>query len=438
MSDFAFIFYSLRSRLFNTFLSVLLTAFGLSIALLVIQFSNHVQKSLNTDGNNIDIVIGAKGSPLQLVLSTIYHIDIPNGNILYDDAKKFINHPQISKAIPLALGDNWKGFRIVGTTDEYIKHYKAEIIQGRNWNKDYEIVIGSSVNLKINNKISGSHGIIEGGSSHSDIKYNVVGIMKPTGTVLDRLILTSLNSVLDIHGLQEIHEHHQNDSHDKHTSHDEPDSHDEHTSHDKHTSHDEHDAHDNKSDHYKNKKDLGSAEITALLITTKSPAANINLPRLINRQSSMQATNPAIEITRLTTMLGLGSKSFSILSSILILIAILSIFSGLASNLDNRKGDLAILRAIGYSKIRIFKIISLEGVIIVTIGIIIGLIISILGFRLLTELVPPLQTSNAILIFDTSFTIVILLVLLSGFIAACLPAYRGAKISVANQLSRNI
>jgi putative ABC transport system permease protein len=137
-------------------------------------------------------------------------------------------------------------------------------------------------------------------------------------------------------------------------------------------------------------------------------------------------------------MLGLGSKSFSILSSILILIAILSIFSGLASNLDNRKGDLAILRAIGYSKIRIFKIISLEGVIIVTIGIIIGLIISILGFRLLTELVPPLQTSNAILIFDTSFTIVILLVLLSGFIAACLPAYRGAKISVANQLSRNI
>ncbi len=183
---------------------------------------------------------------------------------------------------------------------------------------------------------------------------------------------------------------------------------------------------------------MGSAEITALLISTKSPTANINLPRLINRQSSMQAANPAIEITRLTTMLGLGSKSFSILSTILILIAVLSIFSGLASNLDNRKGDLAILRAIGYSKIRIFKIISLEGLTIVTIGIILGVIIGILGFNLLAELILPLRTSNANFIVDTSFAMILLSVFLSGFIAACLPAYRGSKISVANQLSRNI
>ena len=98
-----------------------------------------------------------------------------------------------------------------------------------------------------------------------------------------------------------------------------------------------------------------------MLITTKSPIANINLPRKINRESYLQAANPALEINRLTAIFGLGSKSFTTLSLILIVISALSIFSGLAGNLDNRMGDLAILRAIGYTKKRIFKIIILEG-----------------------------------------------------------------------------
>ena len=106
---------------------------------------------------------------------------------------------------------------------------------------------------------------------------------------------------------------------------------------------------------------LNEPEITALLIKTNSPIANINLPRSINRETNMQAANPALEITRLTSMLGFGSKTFSLLSTLLISIAILSIFSGLAGNLENRMGDLAILRALGYTKKRIFKIIVLEG-----------------------------------------------------------------------------
>ena len=88
----------------------------------------------------------------------------------------------------------------------------------------------------------------------------------------------------------------------------------------------------------------------------------------------MQAANPALEITRLTAMLGFGSKTFSILSTLLISIAILSIFSGLAGNLENRMGDLAILRALGYTKQRIFKIIVLEGTLIISFGILLGVI----------------------------------------------------------------
>ena len=153
--------------------------------------------------------------------------------------------------------------------------------------------------------------------------------------------------------------------------------------HDKHEEHsDEH--HDNhKHNHGSNEnykkfeKNVSSSlepEITALLIKTKSPIANINLPRFINRQTNMQAANPALEITRLTTMFGMGSKTLTFLSIFLISIAVLSIFSGLAGNLENRMGDLAILRALGYSKKRIFKIIAMEGTSIIFSGIFLGMI----------------------------------------------------------------
>ena len=443
MSDLRFVLYSLKYRFLNSFLSIMLTAFGVSIALLISQFGNHIQNRINLDGQGIDIVVGAKGSPLQLILSSVYHIDIPTGNIAYSQAKKIMNNPQIEESIPLALGDNWRGFRIVGTTTNYIRHYDMSLSTGRYWDQNFEVVVGSSVNLDIGDEFMGVHGLLEDGSSHEEHKYNVVGILKPSGTVIDRLILTSLNSVLDIHGLHKVddsfkkdhehqhdHDHHKEENHDVH-EHD----HDK----EKHKNEDENHHKHSKNDKETNKtNELGSSEITALLIKTKSPIANINLPRSINRESSLQAANPALEINRLISLFGIGSKSFAILSLILILIASLNIFSGLASNLENRMGDLAVLRAVGFSKKRIFKIIVLEGILVVLIGIILGILIGFLLFSILTHNIFTLQTTNASLIFNLDFILIILFVFFAGLIAAIFPAYRGSKISIANQLSRTI
>ena len=443
MSDLRFVLYSLKYRFLNSFLSIMLTAFGVSIALLISQFGNHIQNRINLDGQGIDIVVGAKGSPLQLILSSVYHIDIPTGNIAYSQAKKIMNNPQIEESIPLALGDNWRGFRIVGTTTNYIRHYDMSLSTGRYWDQNFEVVVGSSVDLDIGDEFMGVHGLLEDGSSHEEHKYNVVGILKPSGTVIDRLILTSLNSVLDIHGLHKVdnsfeknhehqhdHEHHKEEHHDVH-EHD----------HDKeqHKNEDENHHKHSKNDKETNKiNELGSSEITALLIKTKSPIANINLPRSINRESSLQAANPALEINRLISLFGIGSKSFAILSLILILIASLNIFSGLASNLENRMGDLAVLRAVGFSKKRIFKIIVLEGILVVFIGILLGILIGFLLFSILTHNIFTLHTTNASLIFNFDFILIILFVFFAGLIAAIFPAYRGSKISIANQLSRTI
>ena len=445
MSDLRFVLYSLKYRFLNSFLSIMLTAFGVSIALLISQFGNHIQNRINLDGQGIDIVVGAKGSPLQLILSSVYHIDIPTGNIAYSQAKKIMNNPQIEESIPLALGDNWRGFRIVGTTTNYIRHYDMSLSTGRYWDQNFEVVVGSSVNLDIGDEFMGVHGLLEDGSSHEEHKYNVVGILKPSGTVIDRLILTSLNSVLDIHGLHKVdnsfeinhehehehdHEHHKEEHHDVHGH-----KHDK----EKHKNEDENHHKHSKNDKETNKtNELGSSEITALLIKTKSPIANINLPRSINRESSLQAANPALEINRLISLFGIGSKSFAILSLILILIASLNIFSGLASNLENRMGDLAVLRAVGFSKKRIFKIIVLEGILVVLIGILLGILIGFLLFSTLTNNFFTLHTTNASLIFNLDFILIILFVFFAGLIAAIFPAYRGSKISIANQLSRTI
>ena len=443
MNDINFIYHSLKSRWLNSSLSIFLTAFGLAIAIIINQFSYHFDNRLKNDGKNIDIVIGAKGSPLQLVLSTVYHIDIPTGNISYNKAKKYLNSPQIEYSIPLALGDNWNGYRIVGTNYDYIKHYKGELIDGREWNKNFEIVAGSSVKIEINDEIKGAHGLIDTGLVHSDEKYKVVGVLKPTGTVIDRLLFTSLNSVLEIHNL------HQLDEKDHHKHHNEESIKDHHDHHEHHKEEsikkdnhhiDDHSKNDQKHKHAQKKTTdvFDEQNITAFLIKTNNPIANINLPRLINKESSIQAANPAFEITRLSSMLGIGSKGFKFLSIILIIIAALSVFSGLAGNLENRLKDLAVLRAIGYTKQRIFKIITLEGGIITLTGIIVGISISLISFNILATSITPLSMTKISFTLTKDFFLIVLLVLLSGIFAAVFPAYRGSKISVAKQLSENI
>lgn len=426
MKDFALIMASLKSRWLNSLLSVFLTAFGVMLAILIVLFGQHVQSRLSTDGQNIDIVVGAKGSPLQLILSSVYHIDIPTGNIPYETAEKWMNHRQVKTAIPLALGDNWHGNRIVGTTPAYLAHYDASLADGRLWSKPFEAISGASVNAPVGFEFSGAHGLMDGGHVHEEEKYKIVGTLKPTGTVLDRLILTSLDSVLHLHGHKGVeheeghteHEHHEHEHHDEHKDHDD---------------HSDHEGHEHHDDHEEHAQD---AEITALLLTTKSPMANMNLPRMINRESALQAANPALEMVRLTSMLGLGSKTFGALSALLIIIAALSIFTGLAGSLENRMGDLAVLRAIGYSKARLRKIILTEGMLIVTAGLLLGLVLGLYGFTVMAHSIAPLSASGAQAHITTEICWIIVAVLFAGILASLMPAIRASRVDVAKQLTK--
>lgn len=411
MTNIAFILSSLKSRFLNSSLSVLLTAFGVSIALIVLLFTQHIQTRLTHDSQNIDLVIGAKGSPLQVILSSVYHIDIPTGNIEWDEAQKWMHHPQVKKAIPLALGDNWQGYRIVGTTPEYLDLYQADFKTGQLWDHAFEAVIGSDIALSIGDHFNGAHGLMKGGHVHDDEHYEVVGTLKKTGTVLDRLILTSLDSVLEIHGLEGIEDHDHEHEH-------------EHEHH-----HHAHEDHDHMHEHSR------EPEITALLIQTKTPRANMNLPHMINQDGLLQAANPALEMVRLSSMLGVGTKTLTLIAGLLMIISCFSIFAGIASALENRKTDLAILRALGYSRARLFNIIAGEGLFIVLVGCLLGGVLSYIGFIALKQTMPALSTSGASYHVTAEMLYIYGGALLAGVLASLVPAYRAKKIDVVKQLN---
>src|SRR6185436_9145305 len=146
---------------------------------------------------------GAKGSPMQLVLSSVFHLDAPTGNIPLEDAQALSRHPAVKKTIPLALGDSFQGHRIVGTNHDYPAHYGARLAAGRLWSAPMEAVLGADVaagaKLAVGSTFTGAHGLAAGGDAHDEEPFKVVGVLAPSGSVLDRVVLTSVESIWEMH-----------------------------------------------------------------------------------------------------------------------------------------------------------------------------------------------------------------------------------------------
>ena len=313
-------------------MSILLMILGVTIITLSVLVNQITKNTFTKNNPNLDVVVGAKGSPLQLVLSSIHHIDIPTGNISYKNAKKIMKHPAIKFGVPISLGDNFQNYRIVGTDKKFLKLYDAELEIGSMWEKPMQSVIGSNVanftKLKIDKFFVGSHGLIDTGDIHSEQPYKVVGILKKTGTILDNLIITSLDSVWNLHS--------------------------------------------NQNDILKNSDSL---EVTALLLKYKNKTSVFSFPRLINKNTSMQAASPNLEISKLFKLTGGAHKIINYLSVIIVSLSFVGILFTLLNNINERKYDLAILRTLGFTRERIFSIILIEGMTVSILGSLIGLIL---------------------------------------------------------------
>jgi putative ABC transport system permease protein len=332
----------LWSRPLAAALYVLLLALGVASVTLVLLISSQIDHAFERDLKGIDVVVGAKGSPMQLILAGVFHIDTPTGNIALNDVQTLQQDPRVASLIPLSLGDSFRGFRMVGTTVDYIAHYDAKLSQGKLWTQPMQAVIGADVvqstGLSLGGSFVGSHGLGAGGHEHEDNKFEVTGTLASCGCVLDRLILTATESVWQLHDIAKD---------DKH-------------------------------------------EVTIALIRYKSPLAAVSFPRFVNTTTHMQAAAPAIEITRLLRMVGVGTDVLRGFGAVLLLTAGLSVFIALWNAVRERRADLAMLRMLGASPQKVAGLLVCEALWLALLASILGLFLGHLltaavGYLLLAE-----------------------------------------------------
>jgi putative ABC transport system permease protein len=336
---------NIKSKPLYTFLSVFIASLSIALLLGTQQLKRSFENQIENNLGKIDVVVGAKGSPLQLVLASVLHLDNPTGNISYKKALKISKKPLIKSAVPISYGDNYKGYRIVGTTHEYIALYDGELKKGHLVENAMQVVLGNSVaqklNLKIGDTLLSAHGLVENSIEEHDELLTVVGILKPTKKVIDRLILTNLESIWNVH-------HHKSEVN--------------------------HEGHDYG-------KSIDEKEITSLLIRFKSPRGLLPFLRRINERTNMQAALPKYELHKLYEYTSIGFKTISLIAYLILVISCITLFISLYKMVKERAFDLAILRTYGASNFQLIKMVFYEGFIVVFSSFLLGFLLLKIGFR---------------------------------------------------------
>ena len=387
----------LWSRPLSSALNVLLLALGLASITFLLLVASQVERAFQRDLAGIDVVVGAKGSPMQLILSGVLHLDVPPGNVPLNAVNALKTSPLVAEVIPISLGDNYQAYRIVGTSLAYPQLYDAKLAQGRWWDAPMQVVLGATVTralgLGLGQTFAGSHGLGSGGHAHGDSVYTVVGVLAPVGGVLDRLILTDTTSVWKVH---------------------------------------EDDTAEDAQDRAAMEEER---EVTMALVRYRSPLAAMSFPRWVNTSTDMQAAAPALEVTRLLHMLGLGTDVLRAFAGLLLLTAGLGVFIALWGAVRERRGDLALLRMLGAPPARIAFLLLAEAM---WLGVLASAAGLLLGQIFMTALVYFLGLDNALLTgglqWPSELAVVPALALAVSLTAALLPAWGAYRNDVLQLL----
>ncbi len=403
----------IKGKPLTTALNVLLLSFGIGIIVVLLLMSSQVEQKLTENARGIDLVVGAKGSPLQIILASIYHMDYPTGNIPLKEAATLSKNRLVKNTIPLALGDSYKTMRIVGTTSAYAELYGLQLAAGNFWEGDYEVTLGSiaatALDLSVGDTFYGEHGMAEGGESHVENAYKVTGVLKPSGKVTDNLIFTSVQSVWlmhQTHGEEEIHEEHASEETTEVLG------------------------------IQVTSEQLEEKDITSLLVQYRSPMAAVQLPRMVNSQSSMQAASPAFETARLFSLIGVGVEVVEGFAYLIIFMAGLSVFIALYNSLKERQYDLAIMRSLGASRLKLFVHIILEGIIITLLGGVLGFVLGHGVIELLGRVFLGSQAGVTGLVLLSAELYILVVSLLLGILASLIPAISAYKTDISKVLAK--
>jgi len=382
---------NLRAKPLQTALSLALLAFGVGMVSLMLLTEKQVNDAFERNIKDIDLVLGAKGSPLQLILANVYHIDAPTGNILQSEAEKVLKHPYIASGIPLAYGDNHEGYRIVGTEHSYVDHYGATLSEGKLWDAAFEVTLGARVaenlGMGLGDTFYSAHGLTDQTDIHTDKTFTVVGVLEPSGSVVDQLILTPMESIWNVH------------------------------------------AHEGEV------VDPATREITAMLLKKRNPLAVLTIPNVL-RETNMQVALPAIEVNRMTQQFGLGTSALRAIAMLIMALSFASIFISVLDNIRARRHELALMRTMGATPTTLYRLLLLEGGLLSVAGTLLGLVLSRAGMALLGQVVESQFHYDlaALAVLPSEWALAAAAVAV-GLLASALPARGSLRLDISRTLS---
>ena len=382
---------NLRSKPLQTALSLNLLGFGVGMVSLMLLTEQQVNDAFERNIKDIDLVLGAKGSPLQLILANVYHIDAPTGNINQREAEKVLKHPYIDSGIPVAYGDNHEGYRIVGTEHSYVEHYGGTLADGALWQDPFEVTAGARVaedlDLHIGDTFYSAHGLKDQTDIHTNKTFTVVGILEPSGSVLDQLLLTPMESIWYVH------------------------------------------LDDGET------LDPETREITAMLLKKRNPLAVLTIPNAL-RETNMQVALPAIEVNRMTQQFGLGTAALRAIALFIMALSFASIFISVLDNVRTRRHELALMRTMGGTPSTLYRLLLIEGGLLCASGTVLGLCLSRVGMGVLGHFVDGqfhYDVYNASML-GSEWALAGGAVLV-GLLASAIPARRALKLDISRILS---
>lgn len=405
---------SLRHHAVSTVVTALAIALASGLVMSVFAIQKQTYSAFTGGDIGFDAVLGARGSQLQLVLNTVFHLETSPGNIPYSLYQEIARNPQVELAIPYAVGDNFEGFRIVGTTEDIFTRFEFRRGQkftaqpgGRFFKSDAkEAVIGSFVaretGLKVGDAFQPYHGLIFDAKNKHNDNYIVAGILEPTNSPSDRVVWIPIDGIYRMSG------------------------------------------HVLRGTGDSFKAEPGEAipdetkEVSAVMLKFKSPQAGMNLDQLINRQGTVATLAYPIgrTMSELFEKLGWVNRVLELVAYLVVIVAAFSILASIYNSINERRREFAILRALGASRPTVFGVIILEAVAISAIGTLIGYAVFIL-IMVATAAIVREQTGVVLNIFRFEWELVLtpLMMVTVGAVAGILPAIKAYRTDVAQNLS---
>lgn len=404
---------SLLNRRGTVMLTIVTIAISVMLLLGVEKVRTGARDSFTNTISGTDLIIGPRGGRIQLLLYSVFRIGTPSANISWESYQDIRALPEIAWTVPLSMGDSHRGFRVVGTTSEYFKYYRygskqaLHFRQGVPFEDLFDAVLGADVaqNLgyRIGNEIALTHGVDAIGlHKHEDKPFRVVGILDRTGTPVDRTVHISLEGLEAVHADWIGGAHLPGDS--------------------------------LSAEQVRHMK-LVPDSVTALLVGLTSRRAALSLQRAINgyRGEPLLAIMPGVTLQELWDAIGIAESALMAISTLVVITGLLGMITTTLAGLNERRREMAILRSVGARPIHIFGLLTTEAGLLASLGSTLGMALLYLGLILAQSLIatryglhiavsPPLMRDCLILGA----------IILAGFLAGFIPAYRAYRFSLAD------